>query len=91
MDNKSLEEIYEYINKDNKVKNKKKNKRRNKGNRLKKNKNKNEIENSANNISEDPLVAQFKNDLKENLIFANTITKIKPFISESWIKNIESY
>ena len=89
MDNKSLEEIYEYINKDNKVKNKKKNKRRNKGNRLKKNKNKNE--NSANNISEDPLVAQFKNDLKENLIFANTITKIKPFISESWIKNIESY
>jgi len=36
-------------------------------------------------------VAQFKNDLKENLIFANTITKIKPFISESWIKNIESY
>ena len=39
-DNKSIEEIYEYINKDSKNKNKKKNKKRNKG-RGKKNKNKN--------------------------------------------------
>ena len=87
MDNKSIEEIYEYINKDNKVKNKKKNKRRNKANRLKKNKNKNE-NNNENNIPEDPLVTQFKNDLKEIFISANTITKIKPSISESWIKSI---
>ena len=89
MDNKSIEEIYEYINKDNKVKNKKKNKRRNKANRLKKNKNKNE-NNNENNIPEDPLVTQFKNDLKEIFISANTITKIKPSISESWIKTIGS-
>ena len=89
MDNKSIEEIYEYINKDNKVKNKKKNKRRNKANRLKKNKNKNE--NNENNIPEDPLVTQFKNDLKEIFISANTITKIKPSISESWIKTIGSH
>ena len=91
MDNKSIEEIYEYINKDNKVKNKKKNKRRNKANRLKKNKNKNENNNNENNIPEDPLVTQFKNDLKEIFISANTITKIKPSISESWIKTIGSY
>ena len=91
MDNKSLEEIYEYINKDNKVKNKKKNKKRNKANRLKKNNNKNDIYDSSINIPEDPLVVQFKNDLKEDFIFANTITKIKPFISENWIKTITSY
>ena len=91
MENKSIEEIYEYINKDNKVKNKKKNKKKNKANRLKKNKNKNEIYDSSINIPEDPLVVQFKNDLKEDFIFANTITKIKPFISENWIKTITSY
>ena len=91
MDNKSIEEIYEYINKDNKVKNKKKNKKRNKANRLKKNNNKNDIYDSSINIPEDPLVTQFKNDLKEDFIFANTITKIKPFISENWIKTITSY
>ena len=88
MDDKSLEEIYEYINKDNKVKNKKKNKRRNKG---KSKKNKNEIYDSSINIPEDPLVVQFKNDLKEDFIFANAITKIKPFLSENWIKSITSY
>ena len=87
MDNKSLEEIYEYINKDSKNKNKKKNKKRNKG-RGKKNKNKNINNNSASDDAEDPLVLQFKNDLCEEIIFANSITKIKPYISENWIKTI---
>ena len=86
-DNKSIEEIYEYINKDSKNKNKKKNKKRNKG-RGKKNKNKNVNNNSESNDAEDPLVIQFKNDLSEELIFANSITKIKPYISENWIKTI---
>ena len=86
-DNKSIEEIYEYINKDSKNKNKKKNKKRNKG-RGKKNKNKNLNNNSESNDAEDPLVIQFKNDLSEELIFANSITKIKPYISENWIKTI---
>ena len=90
MDNKSLDEIYEYINKDNKVKNKKKNKRKNKG-KLKKNKKQNELNELANNNIEDPIVIQFKNDLRDDFIFANAITKIKPFISESWIKTIDSY
>ena len=87
LDNKSLEEIYEYINKDNKNKNKKKNKKRNKG-RGKKNKNKNINNNLEINDAEDPLVIQFKNDLSEEIIFANSITKIKPYISENWIKTI---
>ncbi len=86
-DNKSIEEIYEYINKDSKNKNKKKNRKRNKG-RGKKNKNKNLNNNSESNDAEDPLVLQFKNDLSEELIFANSITKIKPYISENWIKTI---
>ena len=86
-DNKSIDEIYEYINKDSKNKNKKKNKKRNKG-RGKKNKNKNVNNNSESNDAEDPLVIQFKNDLSEELIFANSITKIKPYISENWIKTI---
>ena len=86
-DNKSIEEIYEYINKDSKNKNKKKNKKRNKG-RGKKNKNKNLNNNSESNDAEDPLVIQFKNDLSEEIIFANSITKIKPYISENWIKTI---
>ena len=86
-DKESIEEIYEYINKDSKNKNKKKNKKRNKG-RGKKNKNKNVNNNSESNDAEDPLVIQFKNDLSEELIFANSITKIKPYISENWIKTI---
>ena len=62
-----------------------------KSNLSKKNNNKNEIYDSSINIPEDPLVVQFKNDLREDFIFANTITKIKPFISENWIKTITSY
>ena len=87
MDNKSLEEIYEYITKDNKVKNKKKNKRRNKG-KLKKKKKQNETNDSSLNNQEDPVVIQFKNDLQNDFIFAGNITKIKPLISENWINSI---
>ena len=90
MDEKSLDEIYEYINKDNKVKGKKKNKRRNKA-KLKKNKCKNEVSESTMDDSEDPVVTQFKNDIKECFINANTITKIKPLISDNFIKSITSY
>ena len=92
MENKSLEEIYEYISKDNKVKNKKKNKRKNKGKNKKNCKNNNnEIIEKESNDMDDPIVLQFKNDLNEKLIFASAITKIKPLISEKWIKTISSY
>ena len=95
MENKSLDEIYEYINKDNKTKNKKKYKKRNgknKGKSKKIQKNKNEEDNleiEDNNV-DDPIVLQFKNDINKKVIFANTITKIKPSISENWIKTISS-
>ena len=87
MDEKSLDEICEYINKDNKVKGKKKNKRRNKA-KLKKNKCKNEVSESTMDDSEDPVVIQFKNDIKECFINANTITKIKPLISDNFINSL---
>ena len=89
MDDKSLDEIYEYINKDNKVKGKKKNKKRNKA-KLKKSKCKNEINESTMDNSEDPIVIQFKNDIKEYFIDAKEITKIKPLISDNFIKSITS-
>ena len=90
MDDKSLDEIYEYINQGNKVKGKKKNKKRNK-NKLKKNKLKNKINESTNEDSEDPIVIQFKNDIMESLIYSGSITKIKPVISDNFIKKISSY
>ena len=92
MENKSLDEIYEYISKDNKVKTKKKNKKRNKG-KSKKNKaivNEQNCSEADTNDAEDPVVEQFKSDIKDKVIFANSITNIKPFISENWIKTISS-
>ena len=96
MENKSLDEIYEYISKDNKVKNKKKNRKKNAKNKAKSKKNKEKIvENEYNetniNDNEDPIVVKFKNDINEKVIFANSIKKIKPLISEKWIKSISSY
>ena len=90
MENKSLDEVYEYISKDNKVKNKKKNKKRNKGKTKKNDKNNENIEKEANDL-EDPIVLQFKNDINERIIFASAIRKIKPLISDNWIKAISSY
>ena len=83
------------MNTHNKTKNKKKYKKRNgknKGKSKKIQKNKNEEDNleiEDNNV-DDPIVLQFKNDINEKVIFANTITKIKPSISENWIKTISS-
>ena len=90
MDDKSLDEIYEYINKDNKVKGKKKHKKRNKA-KKKKNKYKKENNESTMDNSEDPIVIQFKNDIQESVIFAKAITKIKPLISDNFIKKIACY
>ena len=72
--------------------NKKKNRRRNKG-KLKKNKYKNDnnINESINIDNTDPIFEQFKKDITENLIFASSITKIKPSISQEWLKAISSY
>ena len=93
MDNKTLDEVYEYISKDSKTKNKKKNKKRNGRNKGKTKKN-NKVINNENYIEEDiqdPIVLQFKNDINEKVIYANNITKTKPLFSENWIKTISSY
>ena len=105
MENKTLDEIYEYINKDNykKKKNKKKvNKNKNKVKTESENKDNNgtinnsltsqEMNNDYNYQNyEDPIVSKFKNDLCEKVIFAGSINKIRPVISSEWIRYISSY
>ena len=84
MDHKTVDEIYNYINDDKIVKIKKKKKSR----KNKKNK-KEEIEQNQEDI-EDSIVIKFKEDLNDTFIHAGTITKIKPIISENWIKYISN-
>ena len=87
MEHKTVDEIYNYINDDKIVKNKKKKKSR------KNRKNKKEeimVEQNQEEI-EDSIVIKFKEDLSDKLIHARSITKIKPIISESWIKYISDY
>ena len=40
---------------------------------------------------EDSIVIKFKEDLRDKFIHAGSITKIKPIISENWIKAISNY
>ena len=113
-EHKSVDDIMNYINNDNKGKknNKKSNKKKKKKakkNDENNNNNKNNINNNSNAVNnnnnnkntngeikkedndddeEDQIVLQFKRNLGENLIFANSIHKIKPNISEKWIKII---
>ena len=86
-EHKTVDEIYNYINGDKIVKNKRKKKTR-------KNKKAKKEENIADeNQGEivDNIVLQFKQDLSDKLIHARYITKIKPIISEEWIRIISSY
>ena len=86
-EHKTVDEIYNYINGDKIVKNKRKKKSR-------KNKKAKKEENIADENQEeviDKIVLQFKQDLSDKLIHARNITKIKPIISEKWIKYISSY
>ena len=48
-----------------------------------------EAEQNKNQL-EDSLVLKFKEDLTAEFIHANTITKIKPVISDNWIKLIST-
>jgi hypothetical protein len=84
IEHKTVDEIMNYINEDKIVKNKKKKKSR------KNRKAKKEepiIEENQEEI-EDSIVVKFKKDLDENYTHAGKITKIKPIISEEWIKFI---
>ena len=88
LDNKTVEEIYNYINDDSD--NKKKKKRRNKKKKNKKNDD-NAIENNKNEViieTEDSVVNEFKQFIIDNIINANEINKIKPVISENFLNII---
>ena len=87
MEHKTVEEIYNYINDDKIVKNKKKKKSR----KNKKNKKEEIIMESNQEEIEDSIVIKFKEDLRDQFIHAGNITKIKPIISENWIKAISNY
>ena len=90
MENKTVDEIYKYINdnNDNKIKKKKRNKKK----KNKKNdKNKQiKIINEENKIEDydDEIINNFKQDIINNMIDANKINKIKPFVSENFLKII---
>ena len=86
MDHKTIDEIYNYINGDKIVKNKRKKKTR----KNKKAKKEESIVEENQEEIEDSIVLQFKEDLKDKLIHARFITKIRPCISEEWIKKVIS-
>jgi len=86
-EHKTVDEIYNYINGDKIVKNKRKKKSR----KNKKAKKEEIIEDENQGEIVDNIVLQFKQDLSDKLIHARYITKIKPIISEEWIKIISSY
>ena len=102
MENKTVDEIYNYINDNSDVKVKKKRrkkKKQNKKNEIKieintikdNNNNKdnnNDIINQINEEEEDDIVLQFKQDIIKNVIDANQINKIKPVISDNFLKLI---
>ena len=91
LDNKTVEEIYNYINEDSDNKKKKKRsnkKRKNKKieieieKKIKEDKNETVIE------KEDLIVNEFKQFIIDNIIDANKINKIKPVISQNFLNII---
>ena len=86
-EHKTVDEIYNYINGDKIVKNKRKKKSR----KNKKAKKEETIPDENQEEIVDNIVLQFKRDLSGKLIHARYITKIKPILSEEWIKYISSY
>lgn len=85
LEHKTVEEIYNYINEEKVSKTKKKKRAR------KNKKNKKEVIEENKNEKEDIIVVKFKEDLKGKLFHAGNFKKIKPKLSEEWIKNISSY
>ena len=49
-----------------------------------------EIKNEEKEV-EDLVVVKFKEDLQNKMLHANEVQKIKPVISEDWIKFISTY
>ena len=90
MENKTVDEIYNYINDNNEIKTKKK--KRNKKKKNKKNEKNKQIkiinEENKNEDYDDEEINNFKQDIIDNMIDANKINKIKPFVSDNFLKII---
>ena len=97
LENKTLDEVYNYINNNMEYKHNNNKKKK----RVKKKKNKkmeNELkafneENSNKNINidDDQIVLEFKKEIEQDVINANEINKVKPVVSENWLKKISKY
>ena len=83
---KTVDEIINYINDDKIVDKSTKGKRKKKSRKNKRAKKEEALAEQNKNLIEDSLVLKFKEDLSNEFIHANMITKIKPAISENWIK-----
>jgi hypothetical protein len=92
MENKTVEEIYNYINDNSEVKTKKKKRNKKKKNKNKKNDNQNKIkiviEENKIEEDEDEIVLKFKEDISKNAIDADRINKIKPVFSDEYLNMI---
>ena len=91
MENKTVDEIYKYINENNNEKNKKKkrkNRKKNKKNEMIIKSLNEENKNKINQEREDYIVNEFKKDIIQNMVDANQINKIKPVVSEKFLKII---
>ena len=87
---KTVDEIINYINDDKIVDKSSKGKRKKKSRKNKKAKKEEALAEQNKNEIEDNLILKFKEDLNNEFIYAGSITKIKPVISENWIKDILS-
>ena len=94
LENKTLDEVYNYIN--NNMENKNNNNKKKKKAKKKRNKKmENEMkafneENSNKNINmdDDQIVLDFKKEIEKDVINAYEINKVKPVVSENWLKQI---
>ena len=84
LEHKTVDEVYNYINDNNKVKSKKKKRTKKKKNKKKEN----EIKEFN---DDDPIVSDFKKEIEKDGINANEINKVKPIISEIWLKKVSNY
>lgn len=92
LENKTVDEVYNYINDNKEIKSKKKKRTKKKKNKKIENDIKSE-DNDKNDkiIDDDLIVIQFKKDIDQNVINANEINKVKPIISDNWLKMISNY
>ena len=90
LSNKTVDEIINYINDSNIIDKSTKGKKKKKSRKNKKGKKDETLELKKIEL-EDKEFNKFKEDINKELIYAGSITKIKPAISEEWIKLISTY